>query len=58
MEGERAMIGSNDKITNIQMMILTVSTVIGVGILSLPASLSQRLGNDGWLLIIINPASI
>lgn len=48
------MIGRNDKISNIQMMILIVSTVIGVGILSLPAGLADRLGNDGWLLIIIN----
>lgn len=43
----------NDKISNGQMLAITVSTVIGVGILSLPRVLADAAGTDGWILLII-----
>lgn len=41
------------KISNIQIKGLIVSTVIGVGILSLPNTLVLAMGNDGWIAIVL-----
>ena len=46
------------KISNIQMRALIVSTIIGVGILSLPNQLAGALDKDGWIAIIISTVSI
>ncbi len=44
---------NNPKISNLELRGLMVSNVIGVGVLSLPNSLANLLGNDGWIPIII-----
>ena len=41
------------KISSIQIRALIVSTTIGVAVLSLPNNLSNILGKDGWIPIII-----
>lgn len=41
------------RISNIQIRALIVSTVMGVGVLSLPSELGNVLGKDGWMAIII-----
>lgn len=46
------MMGDNDKITNGQNMFVLIATMIGVGILSLPRSLVEEFGTDGWITII------
>lgn len=46
------MIGNN-KISTKQVRALIVSTVVGVGILTLPSKISVITGNDGWIAIII-----
>lgn len=42
------------KISNIQVRSLIVSTVIGVGVLTLPNTLTNILGKDGWMVIIMS----
>lgn len=44
---------NNSKISNLELRGLIVSNVIGVGVLSLPNSLANALGHDGWIPIII-----
>lgn len=44
----------NDKISNIQVGVFVFNTILGVGILTLPASLTKEVGNDAWLLSIIS----
>lgn len=46
------------KVSNIQIRGLIVSTVIGVGVLSLPHTLVSSLGNKGWISIILSGALI
>ena len=41
------------KISDIQVRGIIVSTVIGVGVLTLPNTLGAILGKDGWMAIII-----
>ena len=41
------------KVSNIQIRGLIVSTVIGVGVLSLPNTLTMTMGNKGWVTIIL-----
>lgn len=48
------MIGKNDRISNFQMMILLVNTIIGVGTLSLPSTLAMKLNTGGWILLLIS----
>ncbi|MFA5577427.1 MAG: endospore germination permease [Tissierellaceae bacterium] len=43
----------NKKLSNRQIKALVISTIVGVGILSLPNSLALANGNDGWIPIII-----
>lgn len=47
------MIKQNDKISNGQILAIIVSTVIGVGVLSLPRSLVETAGTDGWIFLIM-----
>jgi len=47
-------LGKNDKISNLQMSALLSATMLGVGVLSLPALLADKLKTDGWVLLIIN----
>lgn len=41
------------KISHIQVRSLIVSTVIGVGVLTLPNTLANVMGKDGWIVIIL-----
>lgn len=41
------------KISHIQLRGLIVSNVIGVGVLALPNTLAEPVGNNGWLIIMI-----
>lgn len=42
-----------NKISNIQIKALLITSVIGVGILSLPSDMAAVLENDGWIGILI-----
>lgn len=42
------------KVSIIQLRALIVSTVIGIGIMSLPSTLATKMGNDGWIAILIS----
>lgn len=44
----------NDKISSFQVGVFVFNTILGVGILTLPASLAKEVGNDAWLLSIIS----
>ncbi len=48
------MIGKDNKVSNLQISILLINTIIGVGILSLPRTLAESMGTSGWISIIIN----
>ena len=48
------MIGKNDKISSLQLAILLINTIIGVGVLSLPNTLAKNLKSDGWVLVIVS----
>lgn len=43
----------NDKISTYQVGVLIYLTILGVGILTLPASMAKEVENDGWILSII-----
>lgn len=45
---------NNIKVSNIQVRGLIVSTAVGVGILSLPNTLAETMGNKGWIGILIS----
>lgn len=45
---------NNDKISSTQVGVFIFNTILGVGILTLPASLVQEVGTDAWLLAIIS----
>ncbi|WDV46009.1 endospore germination permease [Clostridiaceae bacterium M8S5] len=47
------MIANNRKITKAQNVTMMISSVIGVGILSLPSDLAEVVGTDGWIILII-----
>lgn len=42
-----------NRISNQQLKALLVTTVIGIGILSLPSEVAVALNNDGWIAILI-----
>ncbi len=42
-----------NKISSIQIKALIITSVIGVGILSLPSDLALILNNDGWMAIVL-----
>lgn len=44
----------NDKISSFQVGVFIFNTILGVGILTLPASLAKEVGNDAWLLSILS----
>lgn len=43
---------SKHEITSVQLMAFIVSGQIGIGILTLPSILAQKVGHDGWISII------
>lgn len=43
----------NDKVSNSQLWILIMLTVIGVGIFSIPRSVAETAGPDGWMTTIL-----
>ena len=43
----------NNNISNKQIRALLVSTIVGIGILTLPHQISLLLENDGWIAIIL-----
>lgn len=43
---------SRDNITSKQAMTFVITSEVGVGILSLPASLAKAVGHDGWICVI------
>ncbi|MDF2671883.1 MAG: hypothetical protein K0R09_148 [Clostridiales bacterium] len=47
----------NDKISSFQVGVFVFNTILGVGILTLPATLTKEVGNDAWLLAIISGLS-
>ncbi|WP_427337804.1 GerAB/ArcD/ProY family transporter [Caloranaerobacter sp. DY30410] len=47
------MLKGNDKISANQVMFILLTTIIGVGILSLPRNAAQKASTDGWILIIL-----
>lgn len=47
---------NDDKISSYQLGVIIFNTVLGIGILSLPASLTKAAENDGWILCIISGA--
>lgn len=42
------------KVSNVQIRGLIVSTVIGVGVLSIPNTLASTMGNKGWVSIVLS----
>ena len=42
-----------NKVSNIQIKALIVTTIVGVGILSLPSDVALILNNDGWIAIVL-----
>lgn len=48
----KSMQGKN-KVSNQQIKNLLVTTIIGVGILSMPSNMAMILDNDGWIAIIL-----
>ncbi len=47
---------NNEKVSLSQMGSILVLTMVGTGILTLPRSLAEAVGTDGWLLILIGGA--
>ena len=41
-----------EKITSNQLMAIMLSTIIGIGILSLPRTVTEAAGPDGWILVL------
>ena len=48
------MFGKDNKISNMQIALLTVHTIIGVGILSLPSTLAETVGTSGWISLVLS----
>lgn len=48
------MIPNDDKITSIQVGVFIFNTILGVGILTLPASLAKEVKSDAWLVAIVS----
>jgi spore germination protein len=44
---------NNNKISSIQLAAIISITTIGVGVLSLPRTMTQKAGPDGWIVIIM-----
>ncbi len=43
---------SMEKITSNQLVAIMISTIIGIGILTLPRTVTEAAGPDGWLLVL------
>lgn len=52
--GAIAVTPDDDKISSFQLGVFIYNTILGVGILFLPASLTKAVENDGWILCIIS----
>lgn len=48
------MISNNDKISSFELGIFIFLTIVGMGVLELPAQLTHAVDNDGWILPIID----
>lgn len=44
---------NNDQISSAQLAAILSVTVIGIGILTLPRTLAEAVGPDGWILIVV-----
>lgn len=44
--------GGDEKITSKQLMAIMFSILIGIGVLTLPRTVTEAVGPDGWLLIL------
>jgi len=42
----------NDKISGYQVMVFVINTILGAGLISLPAMATESAKNDGWLLVL------
>lgn len=47
------MLNNNDRITPKQMTVIIITTLIGIGILSLPRNVVEKAGPDGWVLVLL-----
>lgn len=45
---------NDDKISTYQLAVFVFNIIIGIGILTLPASAAKAAENDGWILILIS----
>lgn len=48
----------NKRISNFQAAMLMLNTIIGVGVLSLPSTLAEKLGTSGWISLVITGAIV
>jgi spore germination protein len=46
-------VDDGEKITSNQLMAIMISTIIGIGILTLPRTVTEAVGPDGWLLVLV-----
>lgn len=51
--GNNRLMNEKEKITSNQLMAIMVSTIIGIGILTLPRTITEKAGPDGWLLVLV-----
>jgi spore germination protein len=49
----KKMIGANDKVSNYQLAMIVIMTVIGVGVFNIGEIAAKHAGPDGWLVLII-----
>lgn len=52
MEGQTFM-NNKEKITSKQLMAIMISNLIGIGVLTLPRMVTEAVGPDGWLLVLV-----
>ena len=44
---------NQEKITSNQLIAIMISTIIGIGVLTLPRAVTEAAGPDGWLLVLV-----
>jgi len=44
---------NNEKVSTSQMVSIFILTIVGTGILTLPRSLAEAVGTDGWIVILL-----
>lgn len=47
------MIGGDNKISNFQIAVLLINTIVGVGVLNLPSLLAGEVGTTGWIVLLL-----